>query len=174
MDWQSPLGSAIEVAIGLAGFSGIVAAVGRRGAGHWTAIDQVRLRVLLTASGMALVWAFLPFLLVDAVDLAAFWRIGSAAIACWYIAMAIRRSRQSSGILARTSIRWPLSMVFHASVVAALFANALFFGSPSLYVLGVLWELVIAFTAFVDLLLASWQAGDAASPPAARGDGAGG
>jgi hypothetical protein len=41
MPWESALGSVIEVAIGLAGFSGIVAAVGRRGAGQWSAFDQV-------------------------------------------------------------------------------------------------------------------------------------
>ena len=32
MAWESALGSVIEVAIALVGFSGIVAAVGRRGA----------------------------------------------------------------------------------------------------------------------------------------------
>ena len=58
MYWNEALGAAIEVAIAIAGFSGIVAAVGRRGAGDWTSIDQLRLRVLLTASGSAGAFAF--------------------------------------------------------------------------------------------------------------------
>lgn len=64
MHGDSALGSLIEVPIGLAGSSGIVAAVGRRGVGGWTRSDQARLRGLVSPSRMALPLAFLPFVLV--------------------------------------------------------------------------------------------------------------
>jgi hypothetical protein len=168
MNWESGLGSAIEVAIGLAGFSGIIAAVGRRGAGSWTAADQILLRILLTASGAALVWAFLPFVVLDAIDPPAFWRIGSGAIAGWYISVGVYRMRQASRVPTEALTRPPPLLIFlHASVIVALLANAFHLATPSLYVLGVLWELVLAFLAFVTLLLASWHVDGEAAPPAA-------
>jgi hypothetical protein len=168
MNWESALGSAIEVAIALAGFSGIIAAMGRRGAGRWTAGDQILLRILLTASGVALVWAFLPFVILDAIDPPAFWRIGSGAIACWYIGILVYRIRQTARVRAEAVLRPPpLASFLHVTVIAALLANAFSFAAPSIYVLGVLWELAIAFMAFVALLLASWHVDTDAAPPAA-------
>ena len=64
MHRDSTLGSLIEVPIGLAGSSGIVAAVGRRGTGGWAEADQARLRGLVSPSRMALPFALLPFVLV--------------------------------------------------------------------------------------------------------------
>jgi len=81
MAWESALGSVIEAAIALVGFSGFVAAVGRRGAGHWSPVDQVRLQILLTAGGAALSFAFLPFTMVDAIDPSLVWRICSGLLA---------------------------------------------------------------------------------------------
>ena len=65
MSWESALGSAIEVAIGLAGFSGIIAAVGRRGAGSWTAADEILLRILLFADRALPITGFGHFQLPD-------------------------------------------------------------------------------------------------------------
>ena len=52
------------------------------------------------------------------------------------------------------------------AVVSLLTANAVWLASSSLYVLGVLWGLVIAFLTFVRLLLESWREPAEETPPA--------
>jgi hypothetical protein len=160
MHWESALGSAIEVAIGIAGFSGIVAAVGRRAAGHWSKVDQLRLRILLTASGAALVSSFLPFVLIDLIDASSTWRITSALLATHTAGISFYRFRQASAAgIARPMGLTPLRRALQAGVVVLLVANAIWLASAPVYVLGVLWGLLIAFLTFVRLLLDSWHAG---------------
>jgi hypothetical protein len=158
MAWESALGSAIEVAIGIAGFSGIVAAVGRRGVGRWTDADQIRLRILLTASGASLVFSFLPFVLVDVIEPVLVWRLASALVATHMVGITILRVRQASiaGIRAAIGMR-AAPMTAQAVVVGLLLANALWLASSSLYVAAVLYGLGIAFLTFVALLLDSWH-----------------
>jgi hypothetical protein len=154
MAWESALGSAIEVAIAIAGFSGIIAAVGRRGAGHWTDADQLRLRILLTASGAALVFAFMPFLLVDWLDPSLLWRLASGLLALHLTGITIHRRRQAStrGIANVVGMQ-PRRLILQGAAISLLLANALWLASASIYVLGVLWSLFIAFMTFVTLLL---------------------
>ena len=107
MSWQSALGSVIEVAIAMAGFSGIVAAVGRRGAGHWTV--DLRLRILLTASGSCLCSSrFLPFVLVDLIDPSLMWRLASGLLAAHTIFITAFRFRQASVAGIRAAIGLPM------------------------------------------------------------------
>ena len=95
--WESALASAIEVAIAISGFSGIVAAVGHRSTGNWSPDDQLRLRVLLTASGIAGAFAFAPFILLDTQSEAGLiWRVGSGVMAAWLIAIPFYRRRQAA------------------------------------------------------------------------------
>lgn len=168
MDSESALGSIIEVAIAIAGFSGIVAAVGRRGAGHWTEEDQLRLRILLTASGAALVFAFLPFVLADLVARDLVWRIASGLLAIHVVAISAYRVRQAShsGIGEAIGLR-PWRLMLQGVVALVLIVNAWRWGSPALYVAGVLWGVFVAFMTFVRLLLDSWHQGPGGSPPAA-------
>lgn len=167
MAWESALGSVIEVATAIAGFSGIVATLGHRNAGHWTPADQLRLRVLLTASGATLVFGFLPFLLVDLFELSVVWRISSALYAIYQSGIATYRMRQlsRSGLDPNTIGVRPLSTLLTAGVVAMLAANVVWFASFSVYLLGVLWGLLAAFGAFVALLLGAWRQPPAGSPP---------
>jgi len=168
VNWESALGSVIEVAIAIAGFSGIVAAVGRRGAGHWSEADQLRLRILLTASGVALVFAFLPFVLVDLIDPSLAWRLASGLLAIHTAVITVYRIRQSSSIAgAGDAIGFRRSrVIIVVAVISMLLANALWFASSSIYVLGVLWGVFIAFMTFVTLLLDAWRQPPGASPPA--------
>lgn len=166
MAWESALSSVIEVAIALVGFSGIVAAVGRRGAGHWSQVDQVRLQILLTAGGAALFFAFLPFTMIDAIDLSLVWRICSGMCAIWMIGILVYRIRQTSrlGMTEEVGYRLPF-IIPHTVVVIILIANTLWFASPSLYVVAVFWQTTIAFLTFVALLLDSWLEPPDAAPP---------
>lgn len=167
MIWESALGSAIEVAIAIAGFSGIVAAVGRRGAGEWTESDQLRLRILLTASGASLGFAFLPFLLTDALPAALVWRIASGLMAGYLAAISALRFRQATlgGITRAIGMSAP-GLFLQACMISLLAANAIWLASSSVYILGVLWVLFVGFMAFVTLLLGSWRQRRAEPAPA--------
>ena len=157
MYWSEALSSAIEVAIAIAGFSGIVAAVGRRGAGEWTPADQLRLRMLLTASGVSGAFAFLPFILLDTgLDPSLVWRVGSATQGVWFVAISLYRRSQAI----RMGATFPLPIVFLAvylSVIGALLLNAAYLAAPWPYVVGVIVQLYVAFMTFVQLLLNSWH-----------------
>lgn len=166
MEWESALGSVIEVAISIAGFSGIVAAVGRRGAGHWSKADQLSLRILLTASGMTMLFAFLPFILVDVLDAPLMWRVLSGVLAVWLLGIFFYRRRQiaAAGLRPGIGVRSPYVLAATIAFFAILGANAIFFASSSLYLVGMLWITFIPFFTFVALLLSSW--GDAENAPA--------
>ncbi len=168
MSWESALQSAIEVAIAIAGFSGIVGAVAGRTPGRWSASDQLRLRVLLTASGVALIASFLPFLLVDSFPPERVWRFLSGLLAIYTTSITVYRFRQSralglSGSLVFSAVP---TLVFQAPVIALMFTNALWLASSAVYVFCVLSGLFIAFSVFVQLLLGATSAAAGADLPA--------
>ena len=169
MAWESALGSLIQVAIAIAGFSGIVAAVGRRSTGYWTDSDQLRLRILLTASGATLVFGFLPFVLVELFELSLVWRLASGVYAIYTVGIAIYRARQlsRSGIHPAAIGLRPWSVLVQVAITAMLVANTVWFASFSAYLLCVLWGLVVAFGAFVTLLVEAWRQPPPGPPPAA-------
>ena len=63
MEYESLFTSAIEVGIGIAGFSGIVAVLGHRSPGAWTSADRGRMGILLQTSFATVLLSFLPLLL---------------------------------------------------------------------------------------------------------------
>jgi len=158
MNWSEALGNAIEVAIAMAGFSGIIVAVGRRGAGEMTSADQLRLRVLLTASGVAGAFAFAPFVLLDTgLEEGLVWRIGTAVQGVWFVAIMLYRRRQARqlGVIFTPSTRRLVAI--YLPTIAVLSFNAAVLGKAWPYVLGVIVQLFIAFMTFVQLLLTSWH-----------------
>jgi hypothetical protein len=50
-----------ELAIGVLGFSGVVAVLGRRGAGEWAPIDRFRFLIMVHTAALVLALAVLPF-----------------------------------------------------------------------------------------------------------------
>ena len=50
-----------ELALGVLGFSGIVAVLGHRSAGEWAPIDRVRFFTMISLAGLVLLLAVLPF-----------------------------------------------------------------------------------------------------------------
>jgi len=78
MNADSFLSSAVEVAIGIAGFAGIVAAIRHRDPSSWADKDRLLLRILLVASAIAVVFAWLPAVLHEAgIRSHALWQISS-------------------------------------------------------------------------------------------------
>jgi hypothetical protein len=156
--WESALASAIEVAIAISGFSGIVAAVGHRSTGNWTPEDQLRLRVLLTSSGVSGAFAFAPFILLDTqAEAALIWRAGSVVQAAWLIAIPLYRRRQAAERGARFGAPLPIFVGMYVPTIGVLLFNTAQLGAPWPYVLGVVLQLFVAFTTFVQLLLGSWR-----------------
>jgi len=158
MNWSEALSSAIEVAIAMAGFSGIVVAVGRRGAGDFSSADQLRLRVLLTASGVAGAFAFAPFILLDTgLEEGLVWRLGTAAQAVWFVGIMLYRRRQALQ-LGTIFVASPRRLVaIYLPAIALLMLNTAVLGKAWPYVLGVIVQLFIGFMTFVQLLLSSWR-----------------
>jgi len=156
--WESALASAIEVAIAISGFSGIVAAVGHRSTGSWTPDDQLRLRVLLTASGIAGAFAFAPFILLDTqAEVGPIWRVGSGVMAAWLVAIPFYRRRQAAQRGATLDAPLPILVGLYVPTIGVLLFNTAVLGAPWPYVLGVVMQLFVAFTTFVRLLLDSWR-----------------
>ena len=164
MVWQTALSSAIQVAIAIAGFSGIVVALGRRGASDWTQYNEMRFQVLLAGSAGTLIFAFLPFVLIDLVRPGLAWRVVSALFLIFLIGIMILRLRQVRRLRMSFAERprllhinpWLFGVV-QVIVLAMLVGNMIWFASSSLYVVAVIWSLAISFLAFVTLLLESWR-----------------
>ena len=153
MNWENALGGAIEVSIAIAGFAGIVAAFNRRSEGAWAATDQMLLEMLLASSVAACAFAFLPFVLLDALDDHAAWRIGSGLQVLWLIGITVFRTRQSR----RTGAEYFKSARFAAPLglpaMLLLIGNATMWGTSWPYVVGVLFLIAVGFSAFITLLL---------------------
>ena len=162
--WETALSSAIQVAIAIAGFSGIVAALDRRAAGHWTESDQLALRMLLTASSTTLIFAFLPFVLIDLVSSQLTWRACSGLFFIYLVGITVLRRRQAQGTWPLRVGRWQF-LAMQSIVVLVLLANTVWFASPSVYLFAVVWGLLVAFLAFITLLLESWRPPPTSTPP---------
>src|SRR4051794_1259437 len=79
MNPSEALGTAAQVAVTLAGFAGIVVVFRPDSVHRWSALDKVRLELLLTNSGLPLADALFGLLLLSFDPLPAhIWRIGSA------------------------------------------------------------------------------------------------
>lgn len=65
MDASGALSASAQVAITLAGFAGVVAAFGERGAREWTALDRFRLRLMLASSSYPTMLSLVGLLLLN-------------------------------------------------------------------------------------------------------------
>ena len=126
-------------------------------AGQWTAADQLRLRALLAASGVALISTFLPLLLIDSFESDHVWRSLGGLHAIYTAGITIHRYRQSRAIDVSGSVivSGVPAYVLQTPVIILMCSNAAWLASASVYVAGVLWGLFITFVVFARLLLAA-------------------
>lgn len=151
-----------EVAITLAGFTGIVAVLGRRGHGEWQPQEQLRLAMLLVSSFAAVLFAMLPIALLGLrVSEAGSWAISSAvlglsiAVAHPTVVHFLRRLPAEA-----VAAEFPRSLGLFVLVVSSLVASLLLLnvvGFPfeqefGPYFLGLLWLLALSAIQFVRLL----------------------
>lgn len=154
MTADSVLSSAVEVAIGIAGFAGIVAAIRQRDVGAWSARDRITLQALLGSSGVAIVSGVLPGVLREAlIPQVHVWRTGSAWLIVCFVFFALLRTRQMrTHGLTPFQDRYYLFMVGAALFVAALQCFNLIRGVSWPYLVAVVWLLMFGFALFLILL----------------------
>jgi len=143
MSAESFLSSAVEAAVGMAGFAGIVAAIRHRDIATWSHADRLLLRMLLVAAAMAITFALLPAVLAEAgLPAPTIWRTGSLSLMLWQIAIAARRSLQFRA----RRLALPFSRLLYAWVAGIISAQTLnlFLGASWPYLLGIFssafWE----------------------------------
>ena len=162
MEFESLFTSAIEVGIGIAGFSGMVAVFGRRSAGEWTRADRGRMSILLQNSFATVLLSFLPLLISGIVaNRGALWSICSAVYVVYTLLSVVVRIPR-----VRELRREPQNEVDDAylylvgagtavSLILQL-ANIVWLRVGWPYAFGVLWTMTFSFTMFVRLMRVLW------------------
>lgn len=158
MDELGSFETLAQIALGIAGFSGVVVAVSDRPANEERS-DSLRILSLLLVSLGALVLALLPSGLALAdVSRAWTWRVGSAACVVGSLAWAVyfpRRMRQlprgvlfPAPILAVVGVLSVLNLGVQLLNSAGLFPRA----AASVYYFGIVWALLFSAAVFANVV----------------------
>lgn len=103
MQEEGVLAIICEVAIGFAGFTGVVATFGA-GVREWSARDAIRFRALWVASLSAMLLALLPFVFFYfGVSEPTIWRVGSLIFAAFLIFVFVYEFGQAKNLIAGMS-----------------------------------------------------------------------
>ena len=158
--YQGTLQTIAELSIALAGFTGVVVALGRRGQGEWAAVERARLESLLQAAVGGVVFSIAPSVALSAgVSDDTIWRVGNAVLCVVHALGALRFLRQigpetwQRGEPERILIvLLPIPAVLilgQFSVAVGILSG---FG-PFFYLATLLWVLVVGLLQFVFLLI---------------------
>ena len=163
MDAASFLSAVIEIAIGVAGFAGIVAAVRQRQLDHWPTEQLLLLQVLFTATAAAIVFALLPqFLAEYGLAEPLIWQVSSAALICWAVGALSFRIYQGR----KYGVAMPIPVHVRAWAVLTVVLqihNLLSEGQAWPFLLGIMTMLMNAFSVFLLLILSPVEADEAAA-----------
>ena len=148
-----------ELAIGLAGFSGVVVAFAYRG--QLEKVDRMRFIALFSTAISTAIFAFLPFVLArGGLSEAATWRCSSALLLAWSIVLGIpysrlRRTALDAGAAASPALIFAISGLTVLNMLLQLL-NAIgtpYTPGPLPYVTGLLLFLVFSAVFFAFLVL---------------------
>jgi hypothetical protein len=147
-----------EIAVAIAGFSGIVAVFGARSAGQWSPDDRLRLAFLLICSLTVVFFSLLPFAMT-ALHLSGtvLWRAASGLLVIWLVlanVLALRSiARARPGFRSETR-SWLKALVRtgDAAAVALLTYNVIWMAEAGLFLLVLLWLLLQSVIMFAELL----------------------
>jgi hypothetical protein len=166
-DLTEALATIAEVAIGLAGFSGIVVVLSRTFERRLTPLERYRLFILLVPSLATSFLALITLALVSA-DVPGAFRIGSLLLAIFCLWFPASRVRQTIHFHRR------VPDLFHAPVIwgllvgylvvaslSLLHAFAVITDAPAVLVLGLLWPLFQSAVQFARMLFIRPQDPDA-------------
>ena len=162
MDVSETLIGLAEIAVALAGFTGVVVAFGSRSQGAWHAGDRLRLAFLLEASLSAAGFALLGLLLFSTqLSSAVAWSLSSLAWSAYMLLslftarQAIKRNHTEHGDVDRWSNRIT-GMVFML-MIAAQICNALWWQEFAPFLAAVILNLVGAAMQFARLIRSAFQ-----------------
>jgi hypothetical protein len=149
-----------QIALGIAGFSGVVVAVADRPAQQQqTRADSLRILSLLVVSLGALVLALLPSGLALAhVPRASIWRLGSAAAASFWVAWLLyfprRLRREAPEVLFPTSIGVSLGVLLASNLCLQVLNTAGLFHerAAAAYYFGIVAGLVFSAAVFANVV----------------------
>ncbi len=161
MAYADALSTLAEVAIAIAGFSGIVAVFGRRSSGHWSTAERTRLIGLLVMSFTAVFFSVAPFVLLSVpVSESTCWRWLSALLAASRLVSGAVLLRVALGALRIPITKRETSLVTSATFIGGDFlvalvlgANALAFGLLWPYLAAIVWVLAEAAVIFIRLVI---------------------
>ena len=95
------LGIAVQVAVALAGFTGVVAVFGTNPVHEWTQLNRLRLRLLLTMSSIPVALCLISLvLLTTGLQETVIWRVMSGTAALAFMTAAIMAQRAMSRVSA--------------------------------------------------------------------------
>jgi hypothetical protein len=155
MPYADEIRTLAEIAVALAGFTGIVVALERRSSSAHTGTNRARLRELLLASLGVVFFAFLPTLLAGAgVDDRWAYRASQVPFVAYHVLLMALFFRSAS--LTQLALTEWLPLPLALGTILLQLATAFGLLSNQLYVvylLGLLWFLFIACINFVLLLL---------------------
>ena len=158
MEFEKVFIALAEIGIAIAGFSGVVAAFGVRGAGQWTADDRLRLAILLTCSMTVVFFSLLPFAMTAMyIPATVVWRVASVLLAMWLILAnilgfrSIARARHGFQLESRPWLKW-LVRIGDAAAVGALSYNVIWMADAGLLLFALLWLLLQSVIMFTELL----------------------
>ncbi len=160
-----------EIAIALAGFSGVVAFLGHRARGEWRSVDLFRFNQLLGGSFAALMFSFAPILLFKmGVSEPNAWRWSSGFIAAYLAAVVVLSNRSLHRLPEgqRDEISpWVLALIL--VIMAAVFvlqvlcaAGIAYAGEPGPVLVALVWLLGFSAFQFIRLLRMLHARSDAA------------
>jgi len=163
VEYESLFTSAIEVGIGIAGFSGIVAVLGHRSPGAWTSADRGRMGILLQTSFATVLLSFLPLLLSGViVEKTLVWSVCSGVYAAYTMTSVVVRwpkiqelRKDPANEVDDVYVRIIICGLAIAVVLQIVNLAWLHTGWP--YAASVLWTMTVAFTQFVRLMRVLWK-----------------
>jgi hypothetical protein len=145
-----------QLGVALAGFSGVVVALGARPTGQWSSREQQLLTILLGTGGGVILWSILPLLLLAAeLSERKVWLISSGS---WCLAQGAVLVVRARGLArdrdAQTQERGLVTFAFLGgiSALAIQLANLIWLAVAWPHLAAVAWQLALSFLVFVRLL----------------------
>ena len=149
-----------EVAVGLAGFASIVAAIGQRNTRDDPRIDASRLRGLLECSLVAIVFSLLPYALHRVLPDETAWRASSFCFALTATLLTTGMLKRRRGVSGLGVPRRVIAMVvgLYAAPLVPLALIAIGVLGPEFYLFCLLSYLIAAGVAFLRVMLSFLEA----------------
>ena len=154
MYWESALSLSVEVSIGIAGFSGVIAVL-KSGQTDLTEEERVAFEVLMGASGWTMLFGIIPLVLADSITDDLLWRVCSALYAISWIAIAVSRLVEYRRGRISKAAAFPI-MVVASLITSLLLTNTIWLGVYWLYLGVIILQLTNAFVMFFRLLRSMW------------------